>query len=202
MSSSDPSYMPHAISPKAALTRLRGQNPLFLIGGLIAAWRARWTLRSAEAVGPYTRLWGRLVVRNDGKIWVGDHVRLVGAITAIELGTGDGGCLEIGDHVFINYGSSIAAMKYVRIGSNCSIGTYAIIIDNNFHRIEPDRRREMPESAPVILEENVWLGSRVTVLPGVTIGRDSVVGAGSVVTHSIPPRSLAAGVPARVLKTL
>lgn len=202
MDSSDQSFMRNTGTDRNLLARLRRQNPFFLIGGLIAAWHARWSLRSAETLGPYSRLWGRVVVRNLGRLRIGNRVRLVGSITAIELGTGVDGCLEIGDNVFINYGTSIAAMQYVRIGANCSIGTYAIIIDNNFHRIEPDRRREMPESAPVILEENVWLGSRVTVLPGVTIGRDSVIGAGSVVTHSIPARSLAAGVPAKVLKTL
>jgi maltose O-acetyltransferase len=76
------------------------------------------------------------------------------------------------------------------------------ITDNNFHRLEPEHRDEIPESAPVIIEENVWLGGRVIVLPGVTIGAGSAVGAGSVVTHNIPPRSLAVGVPARVIKNL
>jgi maltose O-acetyltransferase len=75
-------------------------------------------------------------------------------------------------------------------------------MDNDFHRLEPERRQEKPPSSPIILEENVWLGARVIVLPGVTIGAGTVVGAGSVVTRSIPSRSVAVGVPARVVKSL
>lgn len=204
MNPSRPSFSTqiHSSTEENLLARARGLKPLDVLDGLMAIWRARWSLRSAEALGPYTRLWGRMVVRNQGRLRIGNRVRLIGTLTPIELGTGIEGCLEIGDGVFINYGSSIAAMQSIRIGAKCSIGTYAIIMDNNFHRIEPDRRDEMPESAPVVLEENVWLGSRVTILPGVTIGRDSVIGAGSVVTRSIPPQSLAAGVPARVIKTI
>jgi len=75
-------------------------------------------------------------------------------------------------------------------------------MDNDFHRLEPERRNERPDSAPIILEDNVWLGARVIVLKGVTIGEGSVIGAGSVVTKDIPPRSLAVGMPAKVIKTL
>jgi maltose O-acetyltransferase len=77
-----------------------------------------------------------------------------------------------------------------------------MMMDNDFHRIEPDRRDEMPDSAPIVLGENVWVGGRVIVLNGVTIGRDSVIGAGSVVSSDIPPRSVAAGVPAKVIRAL
>jgi maltose O-acetyltransferase len=77
-----------------------------------------------------------------------------------------------------------------------------MIMDNNFHRLEPERRLETPPSAPVHLGENVWLGGRVIVLPGVTIGDHSVVAAGSVVTHDVPERTIVAGVPARIVRTL
>jgi maltose O-acetyltransferase len=75
-------------------------------------------------------------------------------------------------------------------------------MDNDFHRLEPERRDERPLSAPIILEENVWLGARVIVLRGVTIGAGSAIGAGSVVTRDIPPRSLAVGAPAKVIRSL
>jgi maltose O-acetyltransferase len=75
-------------------------------------------------------------------------------------------------------------------------------MDNDFHRLEPERRLERPDSAPIILGENVWLGARVIVLSGVTISAGSVIGPGSVVTRDIPPRTVAAGVPARVIKEL
>jgi acetyltransferase-like isoleucine patch superfamily enzyme len=167
-----------------------------------AVLRARWRFRKATYVGPRVRLWGCPVVRNDGKMIIGNHARLVSTVVPLELFAGAEGALEIGEGSFINYGCSIAATRLVRIGARCMIGTYAIMIDNDFHRVEPERRMETPPSAPIILEDNVWLGARVTVLSGVTIGSGSVIGAGSVVTKNIPSRSLAAGVPARVIRSL
>lgn len=164
--------------------------------------QARWHLRRATSVGPRVRLWGRAVASNYGTMIIGDRARLVGTIVPLELYAGADAVLEIGAGSFVNYGCSIAANREIRIGPRCNIGTYVIIMDNDFHRIEPERRAEMPDSAPVILEENVWLGARVTVLRGVTIGAGSVVAAGSVVVKDIPPRSLAAGAPARVIRSI
>ncbi len=169
------------------------------------AWamiHARLSLLSANHTGQRIRLWGRLVVSNHGQLWIGDRVRLKGLIVPIELTTGTQGRLEIGDRTFINYGCSIAAEKFIHIGADCSIGPYTNIIDNAFHQMDPERRNIMPESEPVIIEDNVWIGTRSIILPGVTIGKDSVIGAGSVVTRDIPPRSVAAGVPAKVLRSL
>ena len=162
---------------------------------------ARWCLRRATHVGMKVRVRGWPSIDNNGTLIVGDRVRLVSTVATLELAV-VGGILEICEGTFINYGCSIAAQKLVRIGPNCRIGTYVMITDNNFHSLEVDHRDELPESDPVILEENVWLGGRVILLPGVTIGMGSVIGAGSVVTHAIPPRSLAVGVPARVIKEL
>jgi maltose O-acetyltransferase len=133
---------------------------------------------------------------------IGSRVQLVSTAATLELVTLPGGTLEIGERTLVNYGGSIAAAELVRIGARCLIGTHAIIMDNDFHRIEPERRLEQPESRPIVLEDNVWLGARVIVLGGVTIGEGSCIGAGSVVNADIPPRSLAVGVPARVVRKL
>jgi len=177
--------------------------------GLKNAWkdgmaviRAYWYLRKATELGVRVRVWGKPAVSNWGNMRIGDRVRLVSTIATLELVSMPGGELEIGTNTFINYGCSIAANQKISIGPDCSIGTYGIILDNNYHRIEPDHRYEVPESAPVILESRVWLGARVIVLPGVTIGAGSVIGAGSIVTRDIPPLSLAVGNPARVIKKL
>jgi len=168
-------------------------------GGAIL--RARWYLRHATFLGEKVRLWGKPSVQNWGRLVIKDRVRLVSTVATLELVVEDG-ALEIGEGTFINYGCSIGATELVRIGANCSIGTYAILMDNDYHRLEPERRYERPESAPIILQDNVWLGARVIVLRGVTIGAGSAIGAGSVVTHDIPPRSLAVGVPAKVIRQL
>jgi acetyltransferase-like isoleucine patch superfamily enzyme len=75
-------------------------------------------------------------------------------------------------------------------------------MDTPFHELDPDRRLARPRTSPIDIGENVWLGARVMVMPGVTIGRDAAVGAGSIVTSDVPPRTLVAGVPARVIKEL
>jgi maltose O-acetyltransferase len=147
-------------------------------------------------------VWGQPSVHNYGTLIIGERLRLVSTIATLEMSIGEEGTLDIGDNVFINYGCSIAATHKIHIGSQCAIGTYVIMMDNDFHRIEPERRFERPPSAPIVLEDNVWLGARVIVLRGVTIGQGCVVGAGSVVAHDIPPRSLAAGVPAKVIRSL
>lgn len=113
-----------------------------------------------------------------------------------------GATLSIGRSSFINHGTSIAALERVELGENATIGPHCMILDNDFHRLEPERRQELPPSRPVVLGNNVWLGARVIVLPGVTIGDNTVVAAGSVVTRDLPPGVVAAGVPAKVLRAL
>lgn len=180
-----------------------------LYGSPVDAWkdgwavlRARWYLRHASHLGNKVRVWGRPTINNWGQLFVNDRVRVVSTIATTELVTMELGTLEIGAGTYINYGTAIAAVQHVSIGANCSIGTHVIIMDSSFHRVEPERRNEAPEPAPVVLQSNVWLGARVIVLPGVTIGAGSVIGAGGVVTKDIPPRSVAVGNPARVIRDL
>ena len=112
----------------------------------------------------------------------------------------------IGADVGISGGVICAAMS-VRIGDRCLLGADVQITDTDFHALAPANRRfekrpEMIASAPVVIEDNVFLGAGVRVLKGVRIGRNSVVGAGSVVTRDIPSDVIAAGVPARVIRQL
>ena len=173
-----------------------------LLSDAAAVLRARYYLRSASSLGLHTRLWGVPHVKNEGTLLIGDRVRLASELSTLELNVGPGGKLEIGDRVLINHGCSLGATKLVVIGPRCNIGSQSIVIDNAFHQLDPERRDQRPESAPVILEANVWLAARVIVLPGVTIGENSVIGAGSVVTRDIPPNVLATGVPARAIRPL
>lgn len=163
---------------------------------------ARWHLRRADAVGPRVRLRGRPAVANRGRMVIGDRVQLVSTIATLELVTEPGGCLEIGSRSLVNFGCSLVAHELVRIGDGCQIGPYTMLLDNDYHHVDPDRRLERPPSRPIVLGDNVWIGARSIVLPGVTIGRDSCVGAGSVVTRDVPERCLVAGVPARTIREL
>ncbi len=167
-----------------------------------AVLAGKWYLRHAVSVGSRCRVWGRPAVRAQGDLVVGDRLQLLSSLWTTELFVGPGGRLDIGDRVFINHGCSIGATESIVIGPMCNLGTQVQMMDNDWHRLEPERRLERPPSRPIVLEENVWLGARVIVLGGVTIGAGSVVGAGSIVVHDIPARSLAVGSPAKVVRSL
>lgn len=115
----------------------------------------------------------------------------------------DYGCnIYIGDDFFANFNLTILDEAEVRFGNNVFIGPN-VSIYTACHPTDPDERRDGREWAePVTIGNDVWIGGGATILPGVEIGDGCVIGAGSVVTRSIPARTLAAGNPARPLKTL
>jgi acetyltransferase-like isoleucine patch superfamily enzyme len=162
------------------------------------ALNARWHLRHADLQGGRITLRGRPRVMNQGKMCFGDRVRLDSTLAPLELATIDGGFLEIGDNVFINFGTSIVAAAHVKIGADSLIGTHVTVMDTDFHRVE-DKAWDTT-GRPIIIEERVWLGNRSIVLKGVRIGHDAVVAAGAVVTRDVPPLSVVAGNPARVVR--
>jgi acetyltransferase-like isoleucine patch superfamily enzyme len=156
-----------------------------------------WLRVHRVAVGPRPVCVGRLpIVRGSVRIGRGFRTRTVGR--RIQLAAGPGGVLEIGDHVFVNQGVNVFAARSVRIGSRVRLADNATIHDTDFHPVRPG---EQPRVAPVVVEDNVWIGYAAIVLPGVTVGRHSVVAAGAVVVSDVPPRSVVAGNPARVVST-
>ena len=161
---------------------------------------ARRHLRKATSCGAKVTLHGKPSVVNDGTMTIGDRVRLVSTVATLELVSFPGGHLEIGDNVFINYGSSLVSASHVKIGNDVLIGTHVMIMDTDFHRV--DDKSWDTSGLPVVVEERAWIGNRSIVLKGVTIGHDSVVAAGSVVTQDVPPRTIVAGVPAKVIRSI
>jgi maltose O-acetyltransferase len=108
----------------------------------------------------------------------------------------------VGDRVFANFGVVCLDVAPITIGDDTRIGPGVQLLTPT-HPLEPGPRREGWESAaPISIGRNVWLGGAVVVLPGVTIGDDTVVGAGSVVVHDLPVGVLAVGNPARVVRSL
>jgi maltose O-acetyltransferase len=115
-----------------------------------------------------------------------------------------GAVIEIGDDAEINNNAYIKSEGAgIHIGPRALLGSNIQILDSDFHDLHPDRRRGgQPAMAPVHLGENVFVGDGARILKGVTVGADSVIGAGSVVTGSIPAGVIAAGNPARVVREL
>lgn len=118
-----------------------------------------------------------------------------------------GATLEIGDNVGAS-SSRIWAHRHIKIGNNVLLGGGTIIIDSDAHSLDWQARRNIAtdlkskKDAPIVIEDDVMIGMNCLILKGVTIGARSVIGAGSVVTQSIPADCIAAGNPARVIKCL
>jgi acetyltransferase-like isoleucine patch superfamily enzyme len=108
--------------------------------------------------------------------------------------------LEIGDFVFLGTSTEIDVAERVTIGAHTLIAP-AVFISDHDHNIARDQRiaAQGVRRAPVTIGEDVWLGTKSVILPGVTIGDGAVIGAGAVVTKDVEPYAIVAGVPARVI---
>jgi acetyltransferase-like isoleucine patch superfamily enzyme len=154
-------------------------------------------------------------VRNKepGAIVLGNHVS---CYAGCSFAIGPNGQCKVGDFTLLN-GALIMAEERIEIGSHCLVSWNVGIADSDFHPLEPAQRlvdaealapffkdrppRPKLHTAPVLIADNVWIGMNATILKGVSIGENSVVAAGSVVTKSVPPNSVVAGNPAVVVKT-
>lgn len=181
-------------------------------------WLPLARLRFALAGVPWGKGWwiyGLPILQRhrEGVIQIGSHLNLRSTVTSNPLAPNHpvllaareaGARLIIGDH-FAMTGGAVVCAERVTIGDYVTIGANTIITDTDFHPLDAMTRRERPldaATAPVVLEDDVFIGMRCLVLKGVTIGKGSVIGAGSVVTHNIPPGVIAAGNPAKVIRPL
>lgn len=110
--------------------------------------------------------------------------------------------LQIGEHVTLNTDCFFDINGCITIGNHVALGHEVMILTSSHHIGDQQHRAGMVTSAPVCIEDGVWIGARSIVLPGVTIGAGSIVGAGAVVTKDVPPNTLVGGVPAKMIRML
>ncbi|MCP1462090.1 sugar O-acetyltransferase [Bacillus amyloliquefaciens] len=109
--------------------------------------------------------------------------------------------IHVGDHFYAGYNCTILDMADVRIGDNCMIGPNVGIYTAG-HSLQPEGRNKSGYGIPITIGSNVWIGGSCVILAGVTIGENSVIAAGTVVTKDVLPNSVMAGNPGKVIKKI
>lgn len=137
-------------------------------------------------------------IQKDSFILIGEFLMISGPLYLKSI---ENGILKIGNRVYFNHNCSITASKKITIGNNCMFANNVVVVDHN-HEIKDGVISSNLISKEVIIDDNVWCGANVTILPGVHIGQGSIIGAGAVVNTDIPDHALAVGIPAKVIKRI
>jgi acetyltransferase-like isoleucine patch superfamily enzyme len=164
--------------------------------------RIHWELMRREAFARWPLYGNVLEALSQGRLRIGAHVLLE---PGVWLTAPSPAQIEIGAGSFLNLGVMVAAAQLVEIGEHCMFANGCFVTDAD-HRFD-DRERPVPwqgfvSKGPTRIGANVWCGANVVITGGVTVGERCVIGANSVVTTDIPPFSIAAGSPARVLRDI
>lgn len=135
----------------------------------------------------------------NNRLEIGDNVRLQNVFLQIK---GNDSVLTIGAGTSIGRGSFINSREWntvLSIGENCSFSRNAKVMTSDGHALYKDGERFNP-AGDIVIEDGVWLADSATILKGVTVGHDAVIGINAVVTKDVPPNAVAAGNPARIVK--
>jgi acetyltransferase-like isoleucine patch superfamily enzyme len=164
--------------------------------------RIHWEFARREAFVRWPVHGNVLEALLDGRLEVGPHTVLEPDVWLTAPGAAR---IRIGGGTFLNIGVMVAALELVEIGEHCMFANGCFISDGS-HRFD-DPHKPVPwqgftTKGPTRIGDNVWCGAHAVITSGVTVGERSVIGANSVVTGDIPPFSIAAGAPARVLRTI
>ena len=138
----------------------------------------------------------------EGRLELGEHVLLEPGVWLTAQAPAR---IRIGGGTFLNLGVQVAAADLVEIGEHCMFANGCFVTDANHRFDDPDKPvpwQGFTSKGPTRVGDNVWCGANVVITSGVTIGERCVIGANSVVTTDLPPRSIAAGAPAKVLRTI
>lgn len=147
---------------------------------------------------------GKILIGNNFYFSSGDAVNPISSNLQGTIYLENGASLKIGNNVGMS-STRMWVHDSVTIGDNVKVGACVLITDTDAHPLDYLARRtsnEGTKSAPIVIEDDVWVGAHSIILKGVTIGARSIIGAGSVVTKSIPAGCVAAGNPCKVIKKL
>lgn len=163
--------------------------------------RVRYLKFLGMSIGKKPRI-GSILCQWPNKVILGDNVELENHVSfKITQPFNNSNYIKIGSNVFVGKGCEFNCITTIVIEDNCLIASNTTFVDAG-HEIEPSKliNKQPVTFSPIKLEEDVWIGTKCAILQGVTIGKGSVVGAGSVVNKSIPAGEIWAGVPARFIR--
>lgn len=163
--------------------------------------QAKIYLRNCNKVGKLVSVNQKPLIKNQGYIEFADEVRIWSMVNRTKIFVEKGGKLIVGRNSRIN-GAHISSSNSVTIGENVRIGPYVIIMDDDYHDINDHFAPEGGKKSPIVIEDNVWIAMDAKILKGVRVGKGSVVAASSVVTKDVPPFTVVAGIPAKVIKQI
>jgi acetyltransferase-like isoleucine patch superfamily enzyme len=164
--------------------------------------RIHWELMRREAFARWPLHGNVLEAMREGRLEIGAHALLEPHVWITAPGSAR---VRIGSGAFLNIGVMVAALELVEIGDHCMFANGCFVTDANHRFDDPDRPvpwQGFTSKGPTRIGDNVWCGANVVIASGVSVGERSVIGANSVVTSDIPPFSVAAGAPAKVLRTI
>ena len=138
----------------------------------------------------------RLILHPNSKLVCKGHILSFEAVRIECLPNAE---LELGHKSYINHDSEIRCREHITIGNNVNIAYGVLIQDSDYHTIYEEGKAK-PQTLPIVIEDDVWIGANAIILKGVTLGKGCVVAAGAVVTKSVPARALVGGNPAKVIK--
>ena len=182
----------------------------------IVVKRIEKSIRKRAVIGTNVQFATSSLVTNTGgkdQITLGNHGCCFGSFQAL-----CGGKISVGDHFYIGSGTCIQSKEEVKIGDQVIISNNVLIVDNNNHPVSAKARSELSlcknymkdekwtwkyaESKPVVIEDNVWICRNAVIMKGVKVGRGAIIALGAIVTHDVPPYTVVAGNPAKVVKQI
>jgi acetyltransferase-like isoleucine patch superfamily enzyme len=186
------------------------------IKGLLSLYFFKFIFNKRFIFNKKIKCWGSISIRvhENSKVVIGENCKIVSNInragitifSKFKITALFNSQINIGDNISFNGTSISCRTTKIDIGDNTIIAPNVIIVDSDFHSLSPNQAREnnldYESDKPVFIGKNVWIGMNVIVLKGVSIGDNTVIAAGSIVTKSLPSNIIAAGNPAEKIRSL